>query len=179
MAVHKDEDGIAMTSCSHCGSEAWRTETGEWVCSSCDLYVQYCACKNLVERTEEVKRRAGQSDTIKFNIINLMKSDERCRNDDKWLLYRYGKDVMKMDWDDFEQWSRMPSIESVRRIRQMIQNTAGLFLPTNEETRESRGIQEQAWRRWVLEEKLIYGYNSSQIKEVLEERLINMEGVGA
>ena len=169
-----------MTTCSKCGAEAWKSDSGAWTCSSCDMYPSYCLCEDQWKsREEELKKRKGQSDTIKFNIINLMKSDERCRNDDKWLLYRYGKDIMKMDWDDFEQWSRMPSIESVRRIRQMIQNTAGLFLPTNEETRESRGIQEQAWRRWVMEEKLIYGYNSSQIKEVLEERLVSMEGVGA
>ena len=169
-----------MTECSKCGAEAWKTDAGSWVCSSCDMYPYYCLCEDQWKRREEeISKRKGQSDTIKFNIINLMKADERCRNDDKWLLFRYGKDIMKMDWNVFEQWERMPSIESVRRIRQMVQNTAGLFLPTNEETRESRGIQEQAWRRWVMEEKLIYGYNNSQIKEVLEERLISMEGVAA
>lgn len=162
-----------MADCEKCGRPSWRNEYNEYVCSGCDRFCIYCSCPpySVKVREAEIVERMGQADTIKFGIINLMKSDERCRNDDKWLLYRYGRDVVKMDWNDFDDWSRMPSIESVRRIRQMIQNTAGLFLPTDPKARESRGIQEQVWRRWLLEEKLIYGYNTGKIKELVEERL--------
>jgi hypothetical protein len=87
-------------------------------------------------------------DSIKDNVVLLLKEDERCRNDDKWLTWRFYHDVMGIKmfipFDDFE---RMPSFESIRRVRQKIQNGEGMY-PPSEGTRKKRTEGEKSWRIW-------------------------------
>jgi len=48
----------------------------------------------------------------------------------------------------FEDFSKIPSFESIRRQRQHIQNTLKILLPTSEEVRKRRGILKEEWRRY-------------------------------
>ena len=73
--------------------------------------------------------------TIKELVRNEMKEDERCRNDDKWLTWRVMRHFTSI-YIPFEDFSKMPSFETIRRARQIIQNKDGVLLPT-----EKRAIQ--------------------------------------
>lgn len=97
-------------------------------------------------------------DTIRTNIIKFMKEDDRCRNDDKWLIFRYVREVQKIDiYIPFEDFKRMIPFESVRRIRALIQNTEKKFLPTDPEIRKRRLINDQEWREWLVQAKELWG----------------------
>jgi hypothetical protein len=123
-----------------------------------------CECNRPAKIIDGMKKL----DTVKENVIMLLKVDERCRNDDKWLEFRYARDIQKLTTlDNFEEWKKLPSFESIRRVRQFIQNTAGLFLPTEESVRVERGIKQEIFIKWIREERYIYGYSSEQIDERL------------
>lgn len=97
-------------------------------------------------------------DTIRKGVMRLMRNDERCRNDDKWLIFRYIKDIQNIKiFMPFAQFENMVSFESVRRIRQTIQNTEGKLLPTDPEVRIARMINEQAWLDWLGKAKAHWG----------------------
>lgn len=108
---------------------------------------------NNINNLKVVKTRRGElkkRDEIKQNILKLLREDERCRNSDKWLIYRYLKDVqgipIYMPFQDFE---RMVSFESVTRARRHVQNNDGMFLPSDPEVRRRRDISEESWIRWA------------------------------
>jgi len=99
-----------------------------------------------------------QKTTIRANIIKLLKEDERCRNDDKWLIFRYVREVQGIDlYIPFDDFKRMIPFESVRRIRALIQNTEKKFLPTDAEIRKRRLINDEEWRQWLAQAKELYG----------------------
>lgn len=160
-----------MTSltCPKCKGQAEEYE-GTRICSGCNAYFDFCDCPNQLPIQQQIEERIEKKGTIKMNIIQLMKNDEECRNDDAWLQFRYARDIMGADMNDFKEWKRIPSLESIRRIRQMVQNTAGLFLPTRDEVVIQRRIEQTAVRRWYLEEKYIYGLNNAQMSNLLLER---------
>ena len=57
-------------------------------------------------------------DSIREGIIELMKNDQKCRNSDKWLVWKYLRDKAGINiFIPFEDFERMPSFESIRRIR--------------------------------------------------------------
>jgi len=47
----------------------------------------------------------------------------------------------------------MPSFESIRRIRQHIQNTEKKLLPTDRNVRKQRKIAEADWLEWLQKAK--------------------------
>ena len=91
-----------------------------------------------------------KKDNIRLGVIELLKEDERCRNDDKWLIWRFMRDKaqikMYIPFTDFE---RMPSFESIRRIRAHIQNRENKLLPTDPNVRIKRKVNENEWRLWL------------------------------
>jgi len=68
--------------------------------------------------------------TIKDNVVLLLNEDERCRNDDTYLILRYWQrfDYLQVDLSVFDS---LTKAESIRRSRQNIQNDDGLFPPTD------------------------------------------------
>ena len=79
-----------------------------------------------------------------------MKNDQKCRNSDKWLVWKYLRDKAGINiFIPFEDFERMPSFESIRRIRQYIQNTEKKFLPTDPKVRIERKVNEEEWREWL------------------------------
>lgn len=74
---------------------------------------------------------------VKEIVLDLLASDARCRNDDKWLIWRYlTKDVVDVPMDyhfmDFKMFERSPSFETITRVRRRIQNVDKMFPPTDE-----------------------------------------------
>jgi hypothetical protein len=93
-------------------------------------------------------------DLIKKNVFELLKNDERTRNDDRWLIYRYIRDIQKINiFIPFEDFKRMIPFESVSRCRRHIQNNDKVFLPTDQKVREHRQISEEDWLAWVRKNK--------------------------
>lgn len=69
--------------------------------------------------------------TIKANVERLMAEDERCRNDDKWLWYRYVREIQGIKlFIPFDQFEKMVTFETITRCRRKIQNTEGRYPPT-------------------------------------------------
>lgn len=99
-----------------------------------------------------------EKDTIRSGVLRLLKEDERCRNDDKWLIWRFLREEAGVRiFIPFEQFRDMPSFESIRRMRQHIQNTEQKLLPTDPEVRTARRISQLEWRNWLVKAKTIWG----------------------
>jgi len=95
---------------------------------------------------------------IRDGVLELMKSDERCRSDDKFLIWKFIREKAGIAiYIPFNDFGRMPSFESIRRIRAHIQNVEHVLLPTDENVRRRRRINEEEWRRWLSEAKQKYG----------------------
>ena len=89
--------------------------------------------------------------TIKGVVRSLMKSDVRCRNDDKWLTYRVMRNYTNI-YIPFEDFKKIPSFDSIRRVRQVIQNKEGEFLPTIQSVIDKRKKREHTIKGWLYEE---------------------------
>jgi hypothetical protein len=105
--------------------------------------------------TEEFESRSQRvKDTIKRGVLELLREDERCRNDDKWLVWKYLREKAGIQiFIPFEDFKKMPAFESIRRVRQHIQNDLKLFLPTDPEVRIARRIEEEEWKIWLQKAK--------------------------
>lgn len=105
-----------------------------------------------------MKERLETKDTIRLGVLKLMREDERCRNDDKWLIWKYLRECAGVKiFIPFKQFDKMPSFESIRRIRQHIQNTEGKLLPTVAHVRRERRISFAAWKEWLNKAWYIWG----------------------
>jgi len=82
-------------------------------------------------------------------VQELLRSDERCRNDDKWLTYRVMSHFTKI-FIPFEDFKIIPTFETVSRCRRKIQNKHLMYPPTSEDVikrRHVRRIQVNMWSR--------------------------------
>lgn len=79
--------------------------------------------------------------TIRNIVIKLLRDDPRCRNDDKWLIYRVMRYFTKI-YIPFEDFSKIPAFDTIRRTRQKIQNEEHLYPPTNSRVIERRDLRE-------------------------------------
>jgi len=75
-------------------------------------------------------------------VMEYLKNDERCRNDDKWLTYRVMSNFTKI-YIPFEDFKKIPAFETIKRCRAKIQNVDKLFLPTLEEVKKKRKQRQQ------------------------------------
>lgn len=98
----------------------------------------------------------GEFSTTKQLVLELLKTDGRCRNDDKYLTYRVFQEIAmkngKKIFLPFDLFEKFPAFESVKRVRASIQNVEGLYPPTNPETIAKRQQRQRAVRDWVIVE---------------------------
>lgn len=88
--------------------------------------------------------------SIEDGVRKLMSEDDRCREDDKWLIWKYVRNIDGIDlFIPFEDFDKMTSFESITRIRRRIQNDDNELLPLSEDVRKQRGISEEEWREWA------------------------------
>ena len=86
--------------------------------------------------------------------------DDRCRNDDQWLMLRVWQKQGIVIMVDFSRWKEVFSPETIRRVRQEIQSThndlPGELLPTDPDVLVKRKVKEEAIRdyygtkSWIL-----------------------------
>jgi len=92
--------------------------------------------------------------TVKQLVLSLLKEDERCRNDDKWLTFRVMQHYTKI-YIPYEDFVKIPAFETVKRTRANIQNDEGLFLPTSVDVLKKRHRRQEDVVTFLQDEKVI------------------------
>ena len=95
--------------------------------------------------------------SVEEKVVRILHLDMATRNSDLFLLFHY--------WVAFDKYRgqlivrnlnpQLTSPETIRRVRQKIQNNLGLFPPTDPEVIKARGIKAQAFRDWAVNKKRI------------------------
>ncbi len=83
---------------------------------------------------------------VKWLVEQILATDEQARNSDKYLIWKI---MSRFTEIPFEVFLNMPSMESIRRTRQIIQNKEGRYPPTDSEVMAKRKVREQEIREWV------------------------------
>lgn len=105
-------------------------------------------------------------DTVRKGVLEILENDERARNSDAWLIWRFIREKDGIDmFIPFEDFEKMTSFETIRRIRQHIQNTEHKILPTDVKVRNERNISYQEWVEWLRRAKYIYNVRIPEVEE--------------
>lgn len=79
----------------------------------------------------------------KVLVEELLSADERCRNDDLWLIMQYWIHKQHIQlFVPFERLHEMTSAETITRVRREIQNRDMKFLPTDPEVLIKRKVKQ-------------------------------------
>jgi hypothetical protein len=78
--------------------------------------------------------------TIKQVVEEVMETDPKTRNSDKWLILQVLRKMGFKIYVDYHELKEMPSFESITRCRRHIQNTEGKLIPERlvDELRQSK-----------------------------------------
>lgn len=68
--------------------------------------------------------------TVTSIVEKLLRDSVRCRNDDKWLTFQVMRHFTNI-YIPFQDFEKMPSFETVKRVRANIQNKEKRFPPTD------------------------------------------------
>lgn len=83
-------------------------------------------------------------------VLDLLKNDERCRNDDKWLTYKVMRHYTNI-YIPFDDFHKMPAFETIKRCRAKIQNVDHKFIATNKKVLQKRQQKQEFVRDWAKE----------------------------
>ena len=75
-------------------------------------------------------------------VEHLLKTNERCRNDDKFLTYLVMREFTNI-YIPFKDFEKIPAFETIKRCRAKLQNTEGLYPPTDPEVIAKRKQREK------------------------------------
>ena len=114
--------------CTNCLTEEPLTKltSGWYKCPACKAWIP-----EIQESNKEEEIVIKEIKTVKEIILNLLETDERCRNDDKYLTYKVMRHFTKI-YIPFEDFCKIPAFETIKRVRAQIQNVEKRFLPTDE-----------------------------------------------
>jgi len=84
---------------------------------------------------------------VKGIVEEILSTDERARNDDKYLTFKVMQRYTKI-YIPFEDFNKIPAFESIKRMRALIQNKEGRYLPTDLKVKEERMKKSDALRRF-------------------------------
>jgi len=89
---------------------------------------------------------------IKTIVEEVLAEDPRTRNDDLWLIIAVWQKKQHIDcFIPYDRLREMISPESIRRVRQKIQNEENRFPPTDPKILTRRRRKEQKIREWALD----------------------------
>ena len=88
-------------------------------------------------------------DTVYGLVEHLLRTEDRCRNDDKWLTYKVMRHFTKI-YIPFEDFAKIPAFETIKRCRAKIQNTEKRLLPTDIKVLNKRQNRKEKVQDWVL-----------------------------
>jgi hypothetical protein len=80
--------------------------------------------------------------TVRAIIEDILEKDIRARNDDKYLSFRVMQYFTKI-YIPFEDFDKMPSWETIKRVRAFIQNIEHRFEPTDPDVKAKRQRRQQ------------------------------------
>lgn len=89
----------------------------------------------------------NEIESVRNLVVSVLKEDTRARNDDNWLIYKVISRLTKI-FISFEDFNKLPKFETIRRIRQKIQNEEGLYIPTDDKVIKRRKIKEGILRNY-------------------------------
>lgn len=96
----------------------------------------------------------NQLEEVEEKVCFLLAKDEHFRNCDNCLLFHYWQNVdniyTHLLFRFKDERHKCTSAETITRCRRYIQNTLGLWLPTDPEVIKRRKIKELAIREWVI-----------------------------
>lgn len=78
----------------------------------------------------------------------LLKNEERCRNDDKYLTFRVMQQYTKI-YIPFEDFKKIPAFETIKRARAKKQNKEMVYLPTDEDVLKKRKLRQEDIKEWA------------------------------
>lgn len=93
-------------------------------------------------------------DTTKAVVREVLKEKEKARNSDKFLIWFIKHEVEGHDLNDFEEYKDSTNPETIRRVRQEIQNDEGKFLPTDAEVLKNREFKREEIRDYYSKSKM-------------------------
>ena len=117
--------------------------------------VLYYTSKTFVEKIVE------DLEEIEEKVAWLLANNEHLRNCDMCLVIDYWKYVDKIRENILEtryEIHKATSFESIRRSRQYIQNELNLWLPTEANIIEERGIKKEAVEKWIKKGTIYFPY---------------------
>lgn len=82
-------------------------------------------------------------------MLELLEKEPRCRNDDLWLVLQVWQKKQQIKlFIPYDEIQYMINPETIRRVRQEIQNDEGLFLPTDPQVLIRRRVREDLIRKY-------------------------------
>lgn len=78
-------------------------------------------------------------------VLELLEKDERCRNDDKWLTYQVMRKFTNI-YISFQDFEKIPTFETISRVRRKIQNVDKKFLATDENIIKKRQSRQKIFK---------------------------------
>lgn len=84
--------------------------------------------------------------TCRAVILNLLETNEKCRNDDKVLTYLVMRHFTRI-YIPFEDFKKIPAFATIQKVRQHIQNKEHLYPPTDPAVLEKRQHRQEVFRQ--------------------------------
>jgi len=112
------------------------------------------AFKRRLENVSITEKTIHEFETVYEKVVWLFKKYPQLRDSDKELLVYYHTYIDQVNWEkigalDEVEINRMTTPETIRRVRQKIQNEYKLFL-SSAEIEELRSIRQEAVKQWAV-----------------------------
>jgi len=87
---------------------------------------------------------------IKTQVVRVLRENEKARNSDLWLIYLLIRKYYSKIFIPFEDFKKLPSFETITRIRRELQNSnPPIFPPTDPDVVKKRSeAQNQFTKRY-------------------------------
>ena len=98
---------------------------------------------------------AKKKDIVKITklVCQVLENDPKSRDDDKRLTFKVLQMIQGEKGQVLElklrELRKLPAFATITRVRAVIQNELGKFLPTSEAVRQARRISEESWQNWI------------------------------
>lgn len=151
----------AYWECPACNNRKYTTEDdGRKKCYFCKRVwgrpIRKIPKKKIVAKMNIGEETEKEFKTIKALVYFLMQSEDRCRNDDKWLTYKVFQEVAKQHGEKifipFNIFKDFPAFETVKRVRAYIQNNQNELPPTDPEVIKKRSQRQHKVRQMMAGE---------------------------
>lgn len=82
------------------------------------------------------------------DVTEILAKDENTRNSDLWLCIQFWRKKGIRVYVNYADLDKMTTPETITRVRRIIQNNQGQYLPTNPETLYRRKVKEELLRQY-------------------------------